>query len=160
MLRYDSSASAFNTTIKSGLSANKKLNWTMFNNKMILTNGTDNPFKYGYTPRPFSPTTGVSTSGSKGARTYYVAVTYVTANGQSVASEQVTKAINANDVLTVTSPVALPGATHWNVYHHTVSGSLKLQNASPIAIGTNYTETTGSLNDGALLRQLIQVGML
>jgi len=149
LLRYTSSSGAFDTTVKSGLTANKKLNWTMFNNKMILTNGTDNPFKYGYTPRPFAPTTGVSTSGSKGARTYYVAVTYVTANGQSIASEQVTKAINANDVLTVTSPVTLPGATHWNVYHHTVSGSLKLQNASPIAIGTNYTETTGSLNDGA-----------
>lgn len=149
LLRYTSSSSAFDTTVKSGLTLNKKLNWTMFNNKMILTNGTDNPFKYGYTPRPFAPTTGVSTSGSKGARTYYVTITYVTANGQSVASEQATRAINANDILTVTSPVALPGATHWNVYHHTVSGALKLQNASPIAIGTNYTETTGSLNDGA-----------
>ena len=149
LLRYTSSSGAFDTTVKSGLTANKKLNWTMFNNKMILTNGTDNPFKYGYTSRPFQPTTGTTTSGSKAARAYYVAVTYVTANGESVASEEKTQVISINDLLTVNSPVTLAGATHWNVYHHTVSGSLKLQNASPIAIGTNYTETTGALNDGA-----------
>ena len=148
LLRYTASTGAFDTVVKSGLTLGEKLNWTMFNNKMVLSNGTDNPFKYGYTPKPFSPTTGTSTSGSKGARTYYVTVTYVTAYGQSVASEQVTQAINANDVLTVTSPVAFAGATSYNVYHHTVSGSLKLQTATPLAIGVNYTEAV-SLNDGA-----------
>ncbi len=149
LLRYDSSASAFNTTIKSGLTANKKLNWTMFNNKMILSNGTDNPFKYGYTPKPFKPTTSTTSSGAKSSRTYYVSITYVTANGESVASEEATQVIGANDVLIVNSPVSLSGVTGWNVYHHTVSGSLKKQNSSLLSIGTNYTETTGTLNDGA-----------
>ena len=52
--RYSSSTSSFGTVVKSGLTANEKLNWTMFNNKMILTNGVDNPFKYGYTPKPLN----------------------------------------------------------------------------------------------------------
>ncbi len=275
LLRYTASTGAFDTVVKSGLTLNKKLNWTMFNNKMILSNGTDNPFKYGYTPKPFAPTTGTSASGIKAVRTYYVTVTYVTAYGESVASQEATQAIGisyvpipaipttgvttdgsklsrtyyvsttyitgngestptafgaagtavltgdavtsvtptasgdsystaptvtfsggggssaagtavltggqvtsitigsggsgytsaptvafsggektqaigGNDVLTVTSPSASTGATHYNVYHHTVSGALKLQNVSPIVIGTDYTETTGSLNDGAL----------
>ena len=149
LLRYTSSTGAFDTVVKSGLTAGERLNWTMFNNKMMLSNGTDNPFKYGYTPQPFKPTTSTTTAGSKSSRTYYITITYVTANGESIASEQKTQAIGANDVLVVNSPVTLAGATGWNVYHHTVSGSLKLQNSSAIAIGTNYTETTGSLNDGA-----------
>lgn len=149
LLRYDSSASAFNVTVKSGLTVGKKLNWTMFNNKMILTNGVDNPFKYGYTPKPFQPTTSTTTAGAKNTRTYYISITYVTANGESVVSEEVSQAIGANDVLIVNSPVSIPGVTGWNVYHHTVSGSLKLQNATPIAIGSNYQESTGALDDGA-----------
>ena len=149
LLRYSSSTGAFDTVVKSSLTLGKRLNWTMFNNKLILSNGTDVPFKYGYTPRPFKPITSTTTSGAKSSRTYYITVTYVTANGESVASEEQTQVIGANDVLIVNSPVTLAGATGWNVYHHTVSGSLKLQNTTPIAIGTNYTEATGSLNDGA-----------
>ncbi len=149
LLRYTTSTGAFDTVIKTGITANKRLNWAMFNNKMMLSNGTDAPFKYGYTPQPFKPTTSTTTAGAKATRTYYVAITYTTANGESVVSEEQTQAIGTNDVLIVNSPVTLAGATGWNVYHHTVSGSLKLQNASPIAIGTNYTETTGALNDGA-----------
>ena len=147
--RYSSSTSSFGTVVKSGLTANEKLNWTMFNNKMILTNGVDNPFKYGYTPKPFKPTTGTTSAGSKSSRTYYITITYTTTNGESVVSEEQTQVIGANNVLTVTSPVSVSGATGYNVYHHTVSGSLKLQTTSPVAIGTNYTEATGSLNDGA-----------
>lgn len=149
LLRYSSSTSAFDTVIKTGLTIDKRLNWTMFNNKMMLTNGTDNPFKYGYAPQPFKPTTSTTSSGSKNTRTYYITITYVTANGESIVSEEATQNIGANDVLIVNSPVSLSGITGWNVYHHTVSGSLKLQNTTPIAIGTSYNETTGALNDGA-----------
>ena len=149
LLRYTSATGAFDTAVKTGLTVGKRLNWTMFNNKMILSNGTDNPFKYGYVPQPFKPTTGTSTAGSKAGRTYYVTITYTTANGESIVSEEQTQIISANDVLTANSPVSIPGASGWNVYHHTVSGALKLQNVSPIAIGTNYTEATGTLNDGA-----------
>ena len=149
LLRYTSSTGSFDTVLKTGVTLGKRLNWTMFNNKMILSNGTDTPFKYGYTPQPFKPTTSTTSSGSKSARTYYITITYVTANGESVVSEEATQSIGANDVLIVNSPVGLSGITGWNVYHHTVSGSLKLQNSTPIAIGTDYTETTGALNDGA-----------
>lgn len=149
LLRYSPSTGAFDTEIKAGLTAGKRLNWTMFNNKMILTNGEDVPFKYGYTPKPFPPTTSTTSSGSKSSRTYYITITYVTANGESVVSGEVSQSIGAGDVLMVNSPVTLAGASGWNVYHHTVSGDLKLQNSTPIAIGTNYQETTGALNDGS-----------
>ena len=108
LLRYDSSASAFNVTVKSGLTVGKKLNWTMFNNKMILTNGVDNPFKYGYTPKPFQPTTSTTTAGAKNTRTYYISITYVTANGESVVSEEVSQAIGANDVSVSYTHLTLP----------------------------------------------------
>ena len=150
LLRYTASTGAFDTVIKTGLTTDNRLNWTMFRTKLCMTNGVDNPFKYGYMPKPGAPTTGTTASGTKGGRTYYVAVTYITANGESVPSEETTQVIAINNVLTVTSPISLVGATGWNVYHHTLSGALKLQNVSPIAIGTDYTETTGALNDGAV----------
>jgi len=151
LLRYSSTTGGFSTVIKTGLTAAYPLNWTMFRTKLCLSNGTDNPFKYGYMPKPATPTTGTSASGTKAGRTYYVAVTYITANGESIPSEEATQVIAINNVLTVTSPLSIVGATGYNVYHHTVSGALKLQTASPLAIGANYTETTGSLNDGALV---------
>tara|TARA_Y100001951_G_scaffold93122_1_gene88483 strand:+ start:2048 stop:4390 length:2343 start_codon:yes stop_codon:yes gene_type:complete len=150
LLRYTSSTSAFDVVVQTGLTVDRPLNWAMFSNKMILTNGIDNPFKYGYTPKAAAPTTGTTTSGAKSGRTYFVAVTYVTANGESVPSEETTQIVAANDLLTVTALGALQGATGWNVYYHTVSGALKLQNASPLTLGVNHTETTGALNDGAL----------
>lgn len=149
LLRYNSLTGAFDIVIKSGMSVGQRLNWTMFNNKLVMTNGVDVPFKYGYTPKPFPPIMSTTTSGAKAIRTYYVSITYVTANGESLGSEESSQDIPANDVLVVNSPVTLSGATGWNVYHHTSSGDLKLQNATPIAIGTNYTEATGALNDGA-----------
>ena len=79
LLRYTTSTGAFDTVIKTGITANKRLNWAMFNNKMMLSNGTDAPFKYGYTPQPFKPTTSTSSSGTKSSRTYYITITYVTA---------------------------------------------------------------------------------
>jgi len=148
LLRYTASTGAFDVVLKTGLTAATPLNWAMFNNKMILSNGTDNAFKYGYTPKPATPSTGTTTSGSKAGRTYYVTVTYVTAGGQSIASEERTQVVPTNDLLTVTALAALQGATGWNVYYHTSAGAGKLQNASPLTLGANHTETTGSLNDG------------
>jgi len=148
LLRYTASTGAFDVVLKTGLTVDTPLNWAMFSNKMVLSNGTDNAFKYGYTPKPVVPGTGTTTSGSKAGRTYYVTVTYVTAGGQSIASEEVTQVVPTNDLLTVTALAALQGATGWNVYYHTVSGEGKLQNASPLTLGANHTETTGSLNDG------------
>ena len=147
--RYTPSTGAFDVIIKSGLTANKRLSWTMFNGHLVMSNGTDNMFKYGYTQQPGSPTTTVLSSGSKAGRTYYCAISYLSANGETIASAESTQVLAQNDVLVVASPFQVDGSTHYNVYHHTVSGSLKLQNATPIAFGTDYQETTGTLNDGA-----------
>jgi len=149
LLRYTPATGAFDTVIKSGLTAGERLNWTMFRTKLCMSNGTDNPFKYGYLPRAAAPSDGTTTLGAKAGRTYYSAITYVTANGETIPSEETTTVIPASDVLDITAPITLTGATGWNVYHHTTSGALKLQNATPIAMGVNYGETTGALNDGA-----------
>ena len=149
VMRYTTSTGAFDTAIKTGLTAHKRLSWTMFMGHLVLSNGVDTMFKYGYLPQPLNPATNFSSGGSKGSRTYYVTVTYKSANGETVASAEAEQAIGSSELLTVTSPVSLPGATHYNVYHHTVSGDTKLQNSSPITIGTDYTETSGDLIDGA-----------
>jgi ribosome-associated protein YbcJ (S4-like RNA binding protein) len=149
LLRYTQSTGAFDVVVKTGLTADTPLNWAMASNKMILTNGTDPAFKYGYTPKPASTATGTTTSGAKSLRTYYVSVTYVTAGGESIPSPETTQVVAANDVLDVTALAALQGATGWNVYYSETSGSLLLQNASPLTLGVNHQETTGALNDGA-----------
>jgi len=151
LLRYDSTTGGMSTVIRTGLTVDYPLNWTMFRTKLCMSNGIDNPFKYGYMPKPATPTTGTSATGTKAGRTYYVSVTYITANGESIPSEEATQVIAVNNVLTVSPIIAIVGATGYNVYHHTVSGALKLQNASPMAMGATYTETTGSLNDGAIV---------
>jgi hypothetical protein len=149
LLKYTPATGAFDVVLKTGLTVNKPLNWAMFRNKMILTNGTDVAFKYGYTPRPVAPTLGTVATGTKAARTYYVTVTYVTAGGESIASTESSQLVPLNSVLSVTSPVAIRGATGYNVYYSETSGTLLLQNVSPITIGVAHQEATGALNDGA-----------
>lgn len=146
--RYTPATGKFDTVIKTGLADNTRLYWSMFSKRMVFANGVDNMFKYGYAPQPAVPTLGTTTSGAKAERTYYVKVTYVTANGETVASESASQLVPANDVLTVTSPAAFSGATGWNVYYSTTSGSELKQNSSAIDIGTDHTEDTGSLLDG------------
>ena len=147
--RYNSATDSFDTLIKSGLTDDTRLYKSVFNGRLVFSNGVDAPFKYGYVPTPIAPTLGTSTAGAKAARTYYVTVTYISANGETIASEESSQLVPLNDVLTVTSPVAFNGATGWNVYYSTTSGAPLLQNASPLTIGVNHTETTGGLNNGA-----------
>ena len=146
--KYDPTTGGFDILVKGGLTENCRLSWTMFSGHLVMSNGVDPMFKYGYVQQPLNPTTGVVTSGAKAGRTYYVTITYKTANGETISSTETEQIIGANDLLTVASPLALPGVTHYNVYHHTVSGDLKLQTATPIAIGVDYTEDSGALHDG------------
>lgn len=97
---------------------------------------------------PSAPTTGSTAGGSLSSTTYYVKVTYVDATGESTASSETSQAVAASHLLTVTSPGSSGLATGYNVYVSTTTGTETLQNASPIAIGTGWTEPTSGLIAG------------
>lgn len=106
----------------------------------------------GTIPSPVGTAIILSTGagGALPARTYFARATYVYANGESGYSAEQSQAFAANQLCTVISPAAQAGATGWNVYMSESAGTETLQNASPIAIGTNWTEPTGGLiNTGA-----------
>ncbi len=104
----------------------------------------------GFSP-PAVPMLSSAAGGTLAAATYYVKVTYVTASGETLPSSESSLAVAANNLLAVTSPVAPspPSAIGWNAYVAMVSGNEVLQNgATPIAIGTNWTEPTSGLVTG------------
>jgi len=76
--KFDEGTLSFPTLVHSGITTGNKFSVTTFNGKIILSNGLDTMFKYGYVgPPSAAPTTGTTTSGSLAARTYYVKTTYV-----------------------------------------------------------------------------------
>src|SRR5713226_674482 len=95
-------------------------------------------------PIPSAPSVSTVASGTRPARTYYITVTYVTLQGESLSSPETVAAVPANFLLVVTSP-ATPSyldaptfPTQYNVYIATASGAERLQTATPIALGTNW----------------------
>ena len=81
-----------------------------------------------------------------------MAVTYVNANGETLASATTTVAVTATDNLVITSPSAETGATGWYAYISQAGGStLTRQQAagSPTAIATNLTLTAPPTSSGA-----------
>jgi hypothetical protein len=81
---------------------------------------------------------GQTTGGSQPG-TYYVKVTYLLNGAETPASPESSFTVSANNLLQVSSPASMTGATGYNVYAATATGREVLQNASPIAIGTNWT---------------------
>lgn len=109
---------------------------------------------------PAAPALGSAAGGTLAATTYYVKVTYVTAAGETLPSAESSLAVAVNNVLTVTSPSAQAGATGYNVYVGTASGNETLQNSTPIAIGTNWTEPTTGLIAGVAMPTASTAGSL
>lgn len=67
-------------------------------------------------------------SGTLGAATYFVKITYVDGTGQSVASPEGTLILSSTGTLVVTAPARQPtGATGYNVYISTTTGTETLQ---------------------------------
>lgn len=100
-------------------------------------------------PPPVAPTLGSTAGGSLAATTYYAAISYVTAQGETVLSPTVSLAVAANNLLTVASPALRAGATGWNLYAGTAANSLTKQNSGQIGIGSSYTEPTSGLVVGS-----------
>lgn len=105
------------------------------------------------TPQPASaPTLGSSAGGALAAATYYVAITYVFAAGESLGSAEASHAVAANNLLTVQAPANAPTqATGFNVYVSTSAGNETKQNSGVIPLGSTWTEPTSGLIAGAAL---------
>jgi hypothetical protein len=109
---------------------------------------------------PTTPTISQAPGGSLGATSYFVRSSYVSGTGESLASNEASLAVAGGSLITAVSPPAVPGASGWNVYVGNTascpgvgSGALSgpgescevKQNASPLPIGTNWTEPAGGL---------------
>lgn len=126
---------------------------------------TENPHSGSYSLRGHytlcqisSPTTAPSLSqtpgGSMGARTYYVKTVRVRPNYHTgwssyIYTAEASFAVSANNLLVVPSPPTGESFYFYNVYAGTTTGdaNLKLQNSTPVAVGTNWTEPTSGLTD-------------
>jgi len=109
---------------------------------------------------PVAPTLSSTAGGTLAAMTYFVKVTYVTAAGETRASTEASLAVALDFLLMVTSPVAMPGATGYNVYVSTATGTETKQNSTPIAIGTNWTEPMTGLVMGMVVPSVSTAGSL
>jgi hypothetical protein len=103
---------------------------------------------------PAAPTVTQSLTGGHVANgTYYVEVTYVNANGQTVASpptKVVTTGLNLSTI-TVSPPAAEGNATGWNAYIATSPGGpYTLQQTSPTTIGSNLLLTATPTTTGVI----------
>jgi hypothetical protein len=83
-------------------------------------------------PAPAAPSLSTTTGGSDPATTYYVKVTLLDSNGESLASTESSLDVPAGDQLVVASPASAGDATTYNVYAGTTSGQDGLQNSTPI----------------------------
>lgn len=104
------------------------------------------------TPPPATVSTS-TTGGNLPAGTYEVEISYTTNLGEQVpTSEQSITTTGGQSTITITSPPSSPTvngetATGWNVYITGSNGyNFARQNASPIALGTDYT--LGSVSAG------------
>lgn len=98
---------------------------------------------------PSPPSLSSIASGVLGGATYFVKITYQTAQGETLPSTETSLSVAANHVVQVASPSVAAGATGWNVYISTATNTEKKQNAAPIPIGTAFTEPNTGLIAGA-----------
>jgi hypothetical protein len=92
---------------------------------------------------PSNPTLTAVSGAAPPAGTYKVVITYVNGVGETIGSVPTSITTSGGNLnIQVTSPPAYSNATGWNAYFTVASGTVfYLQNSSPIAIGTNYTQT-------------------
>lgn len=133
----------------------------------------------GLVPSPPAPTLASTAAGALTSRTYGARISYVDPIGETLAGPSSALTVAANHVLVVDSPPPANGAVNYNVYANVLStnsgkfiaglnsasvnanavnGTNKTpvspptkQNSTPIPIGTNWTEPTSGLVNGAAL---------
>jgi hypothetical protein len=103
---------------------------------------------------PPAPQTTSMPGGNFGDTNYFVEITYVNPFGETLPSAETVQSVATNNLLEVLSPLGAGSggdtATGYNVYVSTgPSGSETKQNATPLLIGTNWTEPAAGLVSGA-----------
>src|SRR6185437_11856189 len=88
--------------------------------------------------------------GSLAATTLFAKVTLVSPSGETTASSESALAVAANNLLRIASPASAGNATGWNAYVGTAGGAELLQNATPIALGTSWTQPASGLLTGGV----------
>ncbi|MGH9377161.1 MAG: hypothetical protein ACRD1I_00045 [Terriglobia bacterium] len=88
---------------------------------------------------PAAAALSIVSGGAIPAATYYVTVTYVNPLGETLPSPEASLAVAAGSLLVVGSAPPSGNATGYNIYAASSSGSEKLQNPSPIALGQSWT---------------------
>jgi Phage gp6-like head-tail connector protein len=101
------------------------------------------PSLAGTTP-PLAPTLIAGSGGSLSAGKYYARLTYVTPNGETAASQEVSVTVGASGSILVTAPIEdfYAAATGWKIYVGTASFGETLQNSSPQPMYENFTLTS------------------
>ncbi len=79
----------------------------------------------------------------------FAVATYVYANGESLQSPESNRSLLYKEVLVVHSPSSVSGAIGWNCYIGDSAGNGMLQNATPIPIGTDFTEAITGHTQGS-----------
>jgi hypothetical protein len=95
---------------------------------------------------PSSPTLSQVTGSGCPAQTEFAEITYVNPQGQTLISPEASFTVTSGNCLRVASPAGSGNATSYNVYVSANSNNETLQNASPIAIGTAWTQSGALVN--------------
>jgi hypothetical protein len=111
--------------------------------------GTKRVDHYARIAPPPAPSLSALAGGSLDGRTYYAATSYVSPSGETTPSAATTLALAANELAQAASPDAAGNAIGWNLYAGTASGTTTRQNATPIALGTDWSEPPSGLVAGA-----------
>ena len=99
--------------------------------------------------RPVQPLLG-QLAGTQPARTFYVRVSWVDANGaESSASETAAITTQEGSALTVRAIGAPPQAVGWNLFAGLLDDQTKKQNNAPLALGATWTMPSTGLADGS-----------
>ena len=135
------------------------VNFVLHYTGVLIPLGTANSNTYTQIAAPSAPILSQTAAGTIAPTTYYVKVTYINEYGsETSASAESSLLVSDSNLLVVSSPSVLSGATGWNVYVGTSPGSETLQNNVPYAIGSDWTESTSGLATGAALPTINSTG--
>lgn len=143
------------TTIKSGLLDDTPITVSTFNSKLIIAQQGLQTFKYFYITTPLRPKDDSSydeitltfeevTSGALGARSYYVKWSKETANGETLASDELLVNVSANNVLKTIFPATAKGSV-------TASGTLTFSDTAALfrTAGVRIGAIVKNITDGS-----------
>lgn len=132
---------------RKGMDVTFKLELAEFLNSVVqgLIYGDANVTSQGPVAALAAPTITLGASAGTGgtftAGTYYWKATWVSANGETVGSNELTASVSANGTQTITVNAAPTGATNWKLYRGTTAGGESVLVATTAAGTTSFTDT-------------------